>query len=40
MYNLTAAMHKHIFAVGLLGGKSAQATSESAAMSRHRTVVF
>ena len=29
MHKLTAAMHRNIFAVGLLGGKSAQVTSDN-----------
>ena len=35
MHKLTAAMHRNIFAVGLLGGKSAHVTNENAILDFH-----
>ena len=35
MHKLTAAMHRNIFAVWFLGGKSAQFTRESAILDLH-----
>ena len=35
IHRLTAAMHRNIFAIGLLGGKSADVTNENAIMDLH-----
>ena len=35
MHKLTAAVHRNIFAVGFLGGKSAQVTYENATLDLH-----